>query len=354
MSDTSTTSSVGGGGPGAHMRQEMAEQPAVLARLLQRRDEVASLVQDVVGGSLDGVALLARGSSDNVAVHARYLLEAATGRPVGLVAPSLHTHYGVQVDYTGRLVVAISQSGATPEITAVLTRLREAGARTLAVTNDPASPLAQAAHGVVELGAGSEVAVPATKTVAAQFAALLLVARALAPARVPFSDTDLDSLPGAAADVLADAAVADAVAGRLAASRTVVAVARGYLFPAALESALKIRESAGIPAEGWSAADLRHGPIAALDAATAVLAYAVPGPTATDVDDLVAALRTRGLDPVRVGLGAPAGGLTLPPVAEALAAIPAVIRGQQLALATALCRGIDPDAPLGLSKITVT
>jgi glucosamine--fructose-6-phosphate aminotransferase (isomerizing) len=336
----------------------MAEQPAVLRALLARREEVAATVRRVVAGlgapGLQGVVLLARGSSDNVAVHARYLLEAATGRPVGLVAPSLHTHYGAQVDYSGRLVIAISQSGATPEITAVVTALRRAGAVALAVTNDGASPLAAAADGVVELGAGPEVAVPATKTVAAQFAAGLLVARALAPGRTPFTDDDLDALPGAVAEVLADTSPVAPVAQRLAAARTVVAVGRGYLFPAALETALKIRESAGIPAEGWSSADLRHGPVAALDAATAVLALAVPGPVAADVDDLVAALVARGLDPVRIGTGAGPGGLVLPAVVEALAVVPAVVRGQQLALATALARGSDPDAPFGLTKVTPT
>ena len=162
-----------------------------------------------------GVSLIARGSSANVAVHARYVLEMATGRPVGLVAPSLQTLYRTPVDYAGRLVIAVSQSGSTPEIVETLDRLADAGARTVAVTNDEKSDLARAADLVVALDAGPEVAVPATKTVTAQLVALALVARALAGGsdRVPFSDADLRRLPDAVDAVLTDtdgiAAVAD-------------------------------------------------------------------------------------------------------------------------------------------------
>src|SRR4051795_8051020 len=157
----------------------MAEQPEVLRRLIARRDKIAQSLQIAAATSLDGVCLLARGSSDNVAVHARYVLEMATGRPVGLAAPSLHTLYGVQVDYSNQLVIAVSQSGETPEIVTVLERLAAAGATTVAVTNDAGSALARAAHVVLDLQAGAEVAVPATKTVTAQLVALALIARGL-------------------------------------------------------------------------------------------------------------------------------------------------------------------------------
>src|SRR3954469_21478475 len=139
--------------PGTEMRREMAEQPEVLARLLARRVPVDDT--DVAG-----VVIVARGSSDHAAVYGRYLLELATRRPVALAAPSLHTRYGARTDADGRLVVGVSQSGATPEIVDVVERLRATGGHTIAITNNADSPLAEAAEVVIDLGAGEERAVP--------------------------------------------------------------------------------------------------------------------------------------------------------------------------------------------------
>src|SRR5689334_10160466 len=150
--------------PGSQMRREMAEQPEVLARLLSSRIPV-----DVERPA--GVIIVARGSSDHAAVYGRYLLELATRRPVALAAPSLFTRYGAQTDASGWLVVGVSQSGRTPEIVDVVERLRATGGRAIAITNDEGSPLAEAAETVVGLGAGTEQAVPATKTFTAQMAA---------------------------------------------------------------------------------------------------------------------------------------------------------------------------------------
>src|SRR3954454_1958213 len=147
--------------PGTQMRREMAEQPQVLARLLSRRVPVAA---EGVGG----VIIAARGSSDHAAVYGRSLLELATRRPVALAAPSLHTRYGARTDADGWLVVGVSQSGATPEIVDVVERLRATGGHTIAITNNPDSPLAAASQVVIELGAGEERAVPATKTFTGQ------------------------------------------------------------------------------------------------------------------------------------------------------------------------------------------
>ncbi len=122
--------------PGARMAAEMAEQPAVLERLIARADAIAAEVRALAPEPLHGSAIVARGSSDHASVYGRYLLELASGRPVSLAAPSLHLLYDAQVDYTGQLAVAVSQSGRTPEIVSTLERLGAAGARTLAITND--------------------------------------------------------------------------------------------------------------------------------------------------------------------------------------------------------------------------
>ena len=335
------------------MASEMHEQPGVVGRLISRCAEIDVLVTAVLPSSLRGVALLARGSSDNVAMHARYVIESCTGRPVSLVAPSLHTLYKIHADYSGWLVIAISQSGATPEIATVLHRLRSCGAATLAVTNDPTSRLARVAHAVLSLNAGDELAVPATKTVTAQLAALALIARTLAPGRAPFTDDDLTSLPGLLSGVLNDPDPINPVAQQIADARTIIAVARGYLYAAALEAALKIRETTGLPAEGWSAADLRHGPIAALTPDTVVLSLSARGPAAHDLDNLAADLRKRKVSPVLI-TDQPNATIPVPSTAEPLAILPMVVRAQQLALASARRLGTDPDTPFALTKVTAT
>jgi glucosamine--fructose-6-phosphate aminotransferase (isomerizing) len=161
---------------GQLMAGEMAEQPDVLARLVERAAEVRATGAEVVPVDLAACAIVARGSSDHAALLGQYLLEVATGRPVALASPSLQTLYRAPVDYRGVLVVGVSQSGATSEIVEVVAVLRAAGARTIAITNDPSSPLAEAAGSVIDLGAGPELAVPATKTVTATLLAFVLLA----------------------------------------------------------------------------------------------------------------------------------------------------------------------------------
>lgn len=319
------------------MRREMGEQPEVLARLLSRRIPVEL-------ESPAGVIIVARGSSDHAAVYGRYLLELATGRPVALAAPSLATRYGARTDASGWLVVGVSQSGATPEIVDVVERLAATGGRAVAITNDADSPLATVAEAVVDLGAGDEQAVPATKTFTAQMAAFAVLAAALGD--VPWGEGDLALVPDAVAGVLADPDAMAALADRWAAIDKLVVTARGWMFSAALETALKVRETALVSAQGYSVADFLHGPIAAVDPGAAVLALRADGPAAGDVDEAVAALEQRGAD---IQLMPAISGLP-----EALAPIAAAVRGQQLALELALRKGLDPDAPRGLNKVTIT
>src|SRR4051794_36780733 len=163
------------------MEAEMGQQPQVLAALAGRREQLAEVVRSVRPDPLAATALVARGSSDHAAIFGRYLLEPATRRPVALAAPSLITIYDAALDYRDVLVVAMSQSGRTPEIATVVARLREAGGATIAVTNPGDGPVADAAHLSIALEAGAEEAVPATKTVTAQAAAFAIIAEALGP-----------------------------------------------------------------------------------------------------------------------------------------------------------------------------
>jgi glucosamine--fructose-6-phosphate aminotransferase (isomerizing) len=334
------------------MAAEMAEQPAVLERLLARRTAVAASVSALLPEHLCGTVLLARGSSDTAALYGRYLFEMASGRPVALASPSLHTLYKIPVDHRGYLAIGISQSGRTPEVVSVLERMRESGARTVAIVNDTPSPLGDVADVVIDLGAGGELAVPATKTFTATLLALALIAAAMG--EVPWSDEDLRALPAHVSRVLADGARAETVGRRLDGADRVLTVARGPLLAAASETALKIRETSAIFAEAFSAADLRHGPIAAVTPDVPVLAFSTAGPAAADVAELRAVLRERGVTVSTIGTENGAD-LSLPrDVPEALQPIVAAVRGQQIAMSAALARHRDPDAPAGLTKVTLT
>jgi glucosamine--fructose-6-phosphate aminotransferase (isomerizing) len=271
---------------------------------------------------------------------------------VALAAPSLFTLYDAHVECSGWLVVALSQSGRTPEIVDVFARLRAAGARGVAITNERDSPLAEAGDALVELGAGEELAVPATKTFLAELAAFAVLAEALGA--VPWRDRDLDALADQVSAVLDDPEPARTAVAALDAADGLVAVGRGFLFAVALEAALKLKETALLLAEGMSSADFRHGPIAVLQRAFPVLSLSAHGAAEPDMAELEARVRERGTPLLRLAPG-PGAELPVPEAPhEALAPLVAVVRAQQLAREVALARGLDPDAPPGLAKVTPT
>jgi glucosamine--fructose-6-phosphate aminotransferase (isomerizing) len=351
------TPAQGGEQLGVVMATEMAEQPERLSGLLSRRHDIAKAVRAVVPEHLAGTALVARGSSDHAATCGRYFLEMATRRPVASTSPSLFTLYGGSTDFSGFLVIAVSQSGKTPEIVEVVERARGNGATAVAITNDAASPLAAAADLVVALEAGAERAVPATKTVTAQIVAFAMIADALAgdrPGALGLSDKAAGELPGEVSEVLADGAPPVALAEWLRGKDRLVTVARGLLYGASAEVALKIEETTSRMTAAFSANDLRHGPIAIAGGGTPVLALAHPGPAAADVAELVSELRARGAE-ARVAGPVAGTDMSWPAAApEIFAPVLAVVRGQQLALALARMLGRNPDAPPGLSKVTIT
>ena len=352
MSESPAVPGQGKKQPGQLMTAEMAEQPQRLAALLSRRQEIAKEVRSLVPAHLAGTVLVARGSSDHAAVSGAYLLEMATGRPVAMASPSVLTLYGAKTEYPGYLLIAVSQSGQTPEIVEVVQRASAGGARTIAITNDSLSPLADAADLVVALEAGRELAVPATKTVTAQLVAFAIIAEALGA--IGLDDAAAAGLPGQVAEVLADRAPAEELAEWLRGSDRFVTVARGLLYGAAREVALKVAETTSFLTAAFSSADLRHGPIAIASSGPPVLAFAHPGPASADVLEVVAELRERGASTRLAGpvTGSDIGWPGSAP--EILAPVLAVVRGQQLALTLARLLGRDPDAPPGLMKVTAT
>jgi glutamine---fructose-6-phosphate transaminase (isomerizing) len=340
---------------GRHMSSEMAEQPQVLARLVERFDAIGEQVRAVAArtGGVKGVAFLARGSSDNSALLGRYAIEQHTGLPTSLVAPSIVTVYRKRPElYRGWLLVALSQSGRTPEIVDIAARYAECGASVVAVTNNPDSALADVAELHVDLGAGPELAVPATKTVTSQMLAVLAIAAGLGDE--PNSSAALAELPNHVAKILADSASIERAVGKLAAHRRLAVVGRGACYPAALETALKLQETLGLMAHGFSSADFRHGPIAVCGPDAPAVLLAGSGPADDDTRALRPELAERAAPVIEFGTGTEADA-AWPALGGTMAeCILATVRGQQLALATAAYLGIDPDQPVGLNKVTLT
>jgi glucosamine--fructose-6-phosphate aminotransferase (isomerizing) len=333
---------------GVGMAADIAEQPEVYARMLARTD-IAPLAARIADRRPRHVVFTARGTSDHAALYGAYLTEIRLGIPAGLASPSAITVYGARPDLRDTLVVAVSQSGGSPDLVEVVRVAREQGALTLAVTNAPGSPLSEAAEMHLDLAAGPERAVAATKTYTAELLALLLLVSAIRQEEVP---GDLPELAGA---LLRDGTAVD-LADRYRFAGQLVTTGRGYAYPTARETALKLMETSYLAALAFSGADLLHGPVAMADADVPVVAVVGSGPGGRSMDEVLAKLGERRADLVVVGPSAPAGALHLPTPAvdEHLAPLLDILPLQRLALALALARGLDPDAPRGLRKVTAT
>lgn len=336
---------------GALMAREMAEQPQVLAGLVDRFEDLVGGVRDLAGRDLRGVAFLARGSSDHAALLGRYATELYSGLPCSLVAPSLITGQGHRpTGFEGWLLVAVSQSGRTPEIVEVAQQFAEAGATVVAITNEPDSQLSAVSQLTIHLAAGTETAVPATKTVTAQMLAALAVASGVGTG---LTYADVARIPEEAANLLAETASIERTAASLASYDRLAVVGRSWCYPAALETSLKLQETSGIMAHGFSTADFRHGPIAVCGALTPALLLAGTEPTAEDTRTLGNELRNQHT-PVHVFGTGDGSGARWARLGHAGECLLATIRGQQLARSIALLRGHDPDHPPGLNKVTLT
>ncbi|RSM68350.1 glucosamine-6-phosphate deaminase [Actinoplanes sp. ATCC 53533] len=343
------------------MAADIAEQPGGYARLLEGEPAkaIAAAAARVAEQRPRHVIFVGRGTSDHAALYAAYLTEIRLGIPVGLASPSAITLYGARPDLKDALVVGVSQSGGSPDLTEVLKVARESGALTLAVTNNPGSTLAQTAELSVDVAAGHERAVAATKTYTAELFALLLLVEGIrnGDGTLPAEErTALAELPRLAEQALADRG-ADELAQRYRFASRLVTTGRGYAYPTARETALKLMETSYLPALAFSGADLLHGPLAMTDPDVPVLAVVGAGPGGASMADVVARLGERRADVVTVGatdIPGAAGRLAVPAVDERYAPLLDILPLQRLALALALARGEDPDAPRGLKKVTST
>jgi glucosamine--fructose-6-phosphate aminotransferase (isomerizing) len=356
------------------LASEIAEQPAVAARLLSEGRPAIDTIADRLAPRLrdrdiDGVVIAARGSSDHAAIYAQYLFGARLRLPVALATPSLVSIYGVEPRLDRSLVIGISQSGRSPDIVGVVAAAERQGAATIAITNDPSSELAAAAGASIDLAAGPELAVAATKTYTAELLAVALLVVALerhaagsGGAVADDPEPDLAGVPEAIGAALAAEPSAEAVARHLASAGRdrVIVVGRGYEYATARELALKLKELARVAADPYSAADFLHGPLALAEPGHPILVVAPSGAAAADVDALLDRLGELGVErivlsdrPASVALG-PVG-IALPSgVPDWLMPIVSIVPGQMLARHLAIARGLDPEAPRWIGKVTLT
>jgi glucosamine--fructose-6-phosphate aminotransferase (isomerizing) len=339
--------------------REVREQPEVLARLLDEgRAPVERAAAAIRAQGPSFAVIAARGTSDNAARYGQYVLGVHNQLVVALSAPSLFTTYAPGPRLGAAVVIGISQSGQSPDIVAVLREGRRQGAVTIAITNEPASALAQAAAFVVPVLAGPERAVAATKTYTAQLMALAMLSAALDGGDGRWAE--LAAIPGRVAEALDRAAEPVKRAGTFKQHQRLLVVGRGFNLSTVFEIALKIKETCYVMADPYSSADFLHGPVALLEEGLPVMVVAPTTDTFDDLDAVIALARERRAPLIAI-TDAPGvfqgADVTLPlpgAVPEWLSPLVAAIPGQLWAQELARARGLTPDAPRGLSKVTLT
>lgn len=342
----------------SRFRDEIGQEPDLAAHLIESsRQPLDAIAEGFTRRRPRGFVIAARGSSDHAADYARYLFGRRHHALVSLAAPSLFTHYASPPDLEGQCVIGISQSGASPDVIAVIEEARRQGAMSVAITNHAESPIAAAAEFVLPLLAGAELSVPASKTYLTSLIALALISQAMAPDR-GFEEA-LRQVPAKLQEAIAAEGELARPAGCITGPRAIV-LARGFNLCTAEEIALKLTETSYVLARAWSIADFVHGPIAVVEHGFPVLLVGAGGSVATDVESIAARLgdygcRVAGLfDAATSPLDAEASVRIDSGLPEELTPMTLIVLGQLLANQVALARGIDPDAPRALRKVTRT
>lgn len=344
---------------GARYDAEIREQPEALARLLsQGRAPAEALAARIHESAATYAVIAARGSSDNAARYAQYLFGIHNRLTVALAVPSVVTLYDAAPNVREALVMGISQSGQSPDIVSVLQAARAQGSVTLAITNDPTSPLARVTEHCIPLLAGEERAVAATKTYTSELMAIALLSAALEDNEIRFQE--LTQVPDYVQETIdSNSEIAERIEAFCGAKHLVV-LGRGFNYATAHEASLKLKETSYLVAEPYSLADLYHGPVAVIGEDFPVLWIAPSGRALADAPKLLDTVQKRGARLIAISdapdiLAHAELGLRLPSdMPEWLSPFAAVVAAQLLAGALARASGLDPDRPRGLSKVTRT
>ena len=336
------------------MHAEIEEIPAVFTRIKQSAPEMARRISRLPLSDFDSVILVARGTSDNAALYLKYLIETKIGIPCGLASPSVVSIYGANLRFKNVLVIALSQSGQSPDLVGYCQAAGDGGATVLAMTNDPESPLAKVSHCHLYLQAGPEKAVAATKSYSAE----LLVSRAFVSIWSG-ENLNFDPIIDGAEKALKQTPRIELIAENFDLSKGVTTMGRGYAYANAHETALKIQETVKIPVASFSSADYLHGPISSLHDESRVIFLAPTGIAESAMLSTVQRIRAItshiywiGAGFTRKGDEVYLGGAT--DLSEMDAVIVDSILLQLFALYLAISAGKNPDAPVGLAKVTKT
>lgn len=345
MSDVMTA---GSAGTSTLMGAEAGEAPEAIARLLARNaPTVRALAERLRAAPPPVIITIARGSSDHAATYGKYILETKTGVPVSSAAPSVASIFETPMKVQGALVIAISQSGRSPDLLATVEAYRAGGAHIVALVNDEESPLATGADTFLPLSAGPEKAVAATKSCLTALAGLAQLAAAWAGDET--LEAALNDLPGQVEQALG-LDWSPAVEGLREVSQMFV-LGRGYGYGVAQEAALKLKETCSIQAEPFSAAEVRHGPMRIVEPGYSVLGFATSDVAGEDVKAVADQFAARGAKPFVAGQG---GALPMVAGHPALEPIAMLASFYRMVEALALARGMDPDSPPHLQKVTRT
>jgi glucosamine--fructose-6-phosphate aminotransferase (isomerizing) len=342
-----------------YLQREILDQPEGIQRLLSSETENVRHIADAIRQRPPHFAMfVARGSSDNAARYGQYIFGVTSRLPVALATPSLYTLYGAPPRLQDALVLAISQSGQSPDIVSVVKEGRRQSVNTVAITNDLQSPLASAAEHAIGLHTGKEQSVAATKTYTASLVALAMLNTLMAEDHDAFQA--LQRIPDFVSQVIKMASDTIKAAVRYRYMEACVVLSRGYNYATAFEIALKLKELTYVLAEPYSSADFQHGPVALVERGFPVLAVVPEGALADELVDFLTQLHERGAELVVISSHPGALALAQTPlpipsgVPEWLSPIVAVVQGQLFALGLTLAKGFDPDHPRGLHKVTLT
>lgn len=342
------------------LKNEIFEQPVILQRWLETQlGQAQRIAAAIRQRAIEFVFIAARGTSDHAGVYAQYLWGSLNRLPVAFAAPSLFTMYENSPQLQKALVVGISQSGQSPDVVSVLARGREQGALTLAITNAPASPLAQTAEFTLDVQAGAEKAVAATKSYTAELMAVAALSAAMTEDEQRLAA--LWRIPEAVQAALTLDAEAEAIASRQREMNRCVVLGRGYNYANAQEWALKLKELAYVFADPYSAADFQHGPIAIVEPGFYILAIAPSGAVLADAVALLQRLReAHGAELLVISdhteaLALGHSALRLPPaVPEWLSPLVSIVPAQLYCYHLTRAKGYDTEAPRNLRKVTLT
>ncbi len=341
------------------LKREIFEQPAALRQLLKGEQQTVEQVAEAVQARKPSfVMMAARGTSDNAARYGQYLFGAVNQLPVALATPSLFTRYAQPPSIRNALVVGISQSGETPDICQVMEEAAAQGALTVAITNTAESPLSATSDYTIHMRAGEELSIGATKTYTASLMALAMLSAALSGDASRFDV--LAQVPDFVSRITASALTILDAAERYRYMQACVVISRGYNYATAYEIALKLKELTYVLAEPYSSADFQHGPVAIIERGFPVIAAVPEGTIAEEVLALLRTLRKRDAElvvfsPLEAALQLGHTSFALPrDVPEWISPMVTVVPGQLLALGVALAKGLDPDNPRELSKVTHT